>query len=166
MPRIHSFQPVSGPDAKIIILGSMPGKRSLDKNEYYAHPQNAFWKIIGEFTGTDPKADYAARLYALTSRGIALWDVLKCCERNKSSLDAHIKNESANDFIAFFKKHPHITHVYFNGGKAEQSFRKSVLGKQNLPPLEFYRLPSTSPAHAGKTFQQKLEDWKIILHYL
>lgn len=175
MARIHGFPPVANPKARILILGSMPGIKSLKEKEYYANPQNAFWKIIGELTGTN-SPDYATRLDTLKSRGIALWDVLKCCERNKlsldadikreSSLDAHIRNESANDFAAFFKEYPRVKHVFFNGSKAEQSFRKSVLGRQSLPPLEFHRLPSTSPAHAGKTFQQKLEDWKIILRYL
>jgi hypoxanthine-DNA glycosylase len=162
MPRIRSFPPVADEHARILILGSMPGKRSLDQQQYYAHPHNAFWKIIGELTGTPPHAPYAERLRALQAAHIALWDVLHSCMRH-GSLDSDIEQEQANDFAAFFVQHPHITRVYFNGGKAEQSFRKFVLGRQTLPPLELARLPSTSPAHAGMRYEEKLEAWKAAM---
>lgn len=162
MSHIHSFKPVGNADASILILGSMPGKRSLEQNQYYAHPLNAFWKIMGELVGAYPSLPYADRLEILRSSGIALWDVLDSCVR-KTSLDSHIRNESANDFAPFFAQHPHITQVFFNGSKAEQCFRKFVQGKQVLPALEFCRLPSTSPAHAGMRYAAKLQAWRTAI---
>ncbi len=163
MSLIHSFAPVSNADARMVILGSMPGKKSLEQNQYYAHPKNAFWKILGELVGAYPALSYEERLYALRSSGIALWDVLAACER-KTSLDSHIRKESANDFATFFTRHPQVTQVFFNGGKAEQCFRKFVLGKQALPPLQFLRLPSTSPAHAGMRYAEKLQTWRAAIN--
>ena len=161
MSHIHSFPPVSSADARVLILGSMPGKKSLQEKQYYALPQNAFWKIMGELAGAYPDLPYEKRLDALKDSGIALWDVLASCVR-ESSLDAHIRKESANDFASFFAQHPHITHVFFNGAKAEQCFKKFVQCKQPLPPLEFRRLPSTSPAHAGMRYEEKLKTWRAI----
>jgi len=162
MSLIRSFAPVSTTDARMLILGSMPGKESLRHNQYYAHPQNAFWKIMGELVGAHPHLPYAERLEILKSCGIALWDVLATCMR-ESSLDSHIRKEAANDFATFFAQHPHITHVFFNGAKAEQSFNRFVLGKQELPLLTLHRLPSTSPAHAGMRYAEKLQAWRIVV---
>lgn len=163
MARIHSFAPVSNTDARVLILGSMPGKKSLAQNQYYAHPSNAFWKIMGELVGAHPHLPYAQRLEILKLSGIALWDVLASCERSESSLDSEIKEEATNDFSAFFARHPHIELVCFNGSKAEQSFRKFVQDKQVLPPLELLRLPSTSPAHAGMRYADKLQAWRAAI---
>jgi len=146
----------------VLILGSMPGKKSLEQNQYYAHPSNAFWKIMGELVSAYPILPYEEKLCVLKSSGIALWDVLASCER-KTSLDSHIRKESANDFASFFARHPHITQVFFNGSKAEQCFRKFVQGKQALPPLKFHRLPSTSPAHAGMCYEDKLQAWRTAI---
>jgi hypoxanthine-DNA glycosylase len=139
----------------------MPGQRSLDAQQYYAHPHNAFWKIMGELIGALPLLPYEQRLEMLKHAGIALWDVLQTCER-RGSLDADIRQEQANDFATFLADHPHITHVYFNGAKAEQCFRKFVLNKQTLPKLTLHRLPSTSPAHAGMRYEAKLEEWRNV----
>ncbi len=162
MPRIRSFLPVADKHATVLILGSMPGKESLRQQQYYAHPANAFWKIMGELVGAPPSLSYEEKLEALRSSGIALWDVLASCVR-ESSLDSHIRNEKVNDFASFFAGHPHVMRVYFNGAKAEQSFNRFVLAKQALPPLTFQRLPSTSPAHAGMRYEEKLELWKAII---
>jgi hypoxanthine-DNA glycosylase len=140
----------------------MPGKESLKQNQYYAHPQNAFWKIMGELVHACPHLPYEERLHKLTAARIALWDVLASCER-ESSLDTHIRNEKANDFATFFARHPHVTHVFFNGAKAEQSFNKYVLEKQKLPELKFQRLPSTSPTHAGMRYTDKLQAWRTAI---
>ncbi len=161
---IGCFPPVGDSKATVLILGSMPGKESLKQNRYYAHTQNAFWKIMGELVGAHPQLPYAERLLKLTDAHIALWDVLASCER-ETSLDTHIRNEQANDFAAFFVQHPRVTHVFFNGSKAEQSFNKFVLGKQKLPPLTFQRLPSTSPAHAGMRYADKLQAWGVVSNY-
>lgn len=165
MPRIQSFPPVCRTDARLLILGSMPGRKSLEQQQYYAHPHNSFWKIMGALIGAAPELPYAQRLQRLQEHHIALWDVLASCAR-ASSLDTHIKQEQPNDFAAFFAIHPHITQVYFNGAKAEQSFKKFVLGKQPLPPLTLHRLPSTSPAHAGMGYAQKLAAWQTITQHL
>ena len=161
--RVGCFLPVANADATILILGSMPGQASLKQQQYYAHPHNAFWKIMGELTGAHPVLPYAQRLAILKSCSIALWDVLASCER-EGSLDADIRAEAANDFATFFTRHPHIGRVCFNGSKAEQSFRKFVLGKQVLPQLEFQRLPSTSPAHAGMSYADKLSAWRAAIN--
>jgi hypoxanthine-DNA glycosylase len=155
---VGCFPPVADSDATILILGSMPGKESLKQNQYYAHPQNAFWKIMGELICAYPHLPYEQRLHKLTAVHIALWDVLATCER-ETSLDSNIRKEQPNDFAAFFNQHPYITRVFFNGAKAEQCFRKFVLGTQKLPPLDFARLPSTSPAHAGMRYAEKLKVW-------
>ncbi|MDO8990481.1 MAG: DNA-deoxyinosine glycosylase [Sideroxyarcus sp.] len=160
--RVGCFPPVADTDATMLILGSMPGQKSLDMHEYYAHPQNAFWKIMGELVGAHPHLPYEERLRKLTTAHLALWDVLASCER-LTSLDSNIRKEQPNDFAAFFDQHPQITHVFFNGAKAEQSFRKFVLGTQKLPPLDFARLPSTSPAHAGMRYAEKLLAWRTVI---
>ena len=163
MAHIHSFAPVSTADATILILGSMPGKKSLQESQYYAHPQNAFWKIMGDLIGAKPGLPYDERLNILGSARLALWDVLASCTR-ETSLDSHIRQESANDFTSFFTQHPQIVQVFFNGSKAEQCFRKFVLNRQTLPPLEFQRLPSTSPAHAGMSYADKLQAWRAAIN--
>lgn len=126
--------------------------------QYYAHPANAFWKIMGALTGAHIELPYHERLELLQHAHIALWDVLQSCER-PGSLDAHITAEHANDFSQFFSQHPHISHIYFNGAKAEQAFRKFVLNHQPLPALQLQRLPSTSPAHAAMPYADKLSAW-------
>ena len=120
---------------------------------------------MGELVGAGPERAYEERLSFLKSSGIALWDVLASCERKESSLDSCIKNESANDFAEFFTQYPHITKVFFNGSKAEQSFNKLVQknNMQTLPSLKFHRLPSTSPAHAGMRYEEKLQAWRVII---
>ena len=163
MPSIRSFPPVANTNATVLILGSMPGKESLRQNQYYAHPQNAFWKIMGDVIGANPGLPYDEQLNKLRSSRIALWDVLASCTR-ETSLDSHIRQESANDFTSFFAQHPQIVRVFFNGSKAEQSFRKFVLNRQTLPPLEFRRLPSTSPAHAGMRYTDKLQAWRAAMN--
>jgi TDG/mug DNA glycosylase family protein len=164
MKRIHGFSPVENADANVLILGSMPGKASLAAGQYYAHHRNMFWTIMGELVGAHPGLPYRERLKILRSSGIALWDVLESCLR-KTSLDSHIKttSEAPNDFNAFFLQHPGITHVFFNGAKAEQSFLKHVLPLLKSASLQYQRLPSTSPANAGMPYQQKLLAWRSVL---
>jgi double-stranded uracil-DNA glycosylase len=170
MPHIQSFEPIADTTANILILGSMPGKESLRAGQYYAHRRNAFWTIMGELAGASPALPYETRTQMLKSVGIALWDVLASCTRH-SSMDADIETASIypNDFASFFLQHPNITHIFFNGSMAEQCFRKHVQPLlESLPghrPLHYQRLPSTSPAHASMTYQQKLKVWKVILQF-
>jgi double-stranded uracil-DNA glycosylase len=163
MPRVRSFAPVENAHAKILILGSMPGIASLEAGEYYAHPRNLFWRILGELAGAGPALPYVRRIKALKSARIALWDVLESCTR-EGSLDSAIKDETLlpNDFESFFLRHPNITRVFFNGSKAEACFRARVMTRVELPPLEYRRLPSTSPAHAALSYAQKLKAWQVI----
>ena len=171
MPEIKSFPPIADAKATILIVGSMPGKESLRAGQYYAHPRNAFWTIMGDLVGASPALPYATRLRKLKSAGIAVWDVLASCTRH-SSMDADILTDSmcTNDFVSFLSVHPHITHVFFNGSMAEQCFRKLVLPKlEHLSEnhsLQYLRLPSTSPAHASMPFPKKLQAWKAILRFM
>lgn len=169
--NIQSFPPIADTTANILILGSMPGKESLRAGQYYAHRRNAFWSIMGELAGAAPALPYQTRTQMLKSAGIALWDVLASCTR-RSSMDADIEAASIcpNDFASFFLKHPNITHIFFNGSMAEQCFHKQVLPLleplHGHRPMHYQRLPSTSPAHASMTYQQKLKAWKVILQFI
>ena len=158
---LRSFEPVASDSARILILGSMPGERSLTLNQYYGHPRNAFWAVMQELTGVSHAASYEERLQGLKSHGIALWDVLHSCHR-KGSLDAAIDSGSirVNDFSAFFLRHPHIRFVLFNGATAEHYYRRYVLPDLSPEAIEYIRLPSTSPAHAALAPEQKVMAWR------
>src|SRR5215475_1076399 len=164
MHRVHSFEPIAHRDAEILILGSMPGPRSLVAGEYYAHPQNAFWRIAAELLRCDPASPYAKRVRALRAARIAVWDVLHSCVR-EGALDTRIESDSQipNDFREFFRVHGRITHVFFNGAKAEACFRQQVLSGIDRDSLTYVRLPSTSPANASLSFARKLRAWRAIL---
>jgi hypoxanthine-DNA glycosylase len=159
--RVRSFGPIATRNAKILILGSMPGRASLAAGQYYAHRHNAFWKIVCSLLGIDPASPYQARVRALRASRIAVWDVLHSCVR-PGSLDSSIEEETANDFKVFFRHHPGIAQVFFNGAKAEASFRRHVLPALERP-LHYTRLPSTSPAHASIPYARKLKAWRAIL---
>lgn len=163
MATVQSFSPVARADATVLILGSMPGKVSLQWQQYYAHPQNLFWPMMGELFGAARDLPYEQRLQILQTHGVALWDVLKECYR-ASALDSDIVEATivANDFAGFFSRHPGIKRIYFNGTKAEQAFRKYVLPGLALKNMQMQRLPSTSPANASIPFARKLEDWRQI----
>lgn len=164
MPTIQSFAPIAQTDATLLILGSMPGKASLHAGEYYAHPRNYFWRMMGALALLEPESPYAQRVQALKVARIAVWDVLHSCTR-QGSLDANIDRDSQipNDFQAFFAGHANITHVFFNGSAAEQIYLRNVLPGLYVQQIEYLRLPSTSPANASIPFERKLEAWKSIL---
>lgn len=164
MVRIHSFEPVEDRNAEILILGSMPGRASLMAGQYYAHARNSFWRIIAELLQFDARAPYEARLRALKSARIALWDVLHSCTR-EGSLDSSIgrDGQTANDFRTFFRTHRRISRVFFNGAKAEDCFKRHVLRDIHGSTLSYARLPSTSPANASMSFAEKLGAWRAIL---
>ena len=161
---VRCLSPVDDANATVLILGSMPGKLSLDAGEYYAHPRKLFWHILGELVGAIPALPYEERTCIVRSAGIALWDVLQSCARG-SSLDSDIENSSIipNDFAAFFSAHPKIARVYFNGAKAENYYRKRVLPFIKEKPISYERLPSTSPANASMSYDRKLAAWRAIL---
>jgi double-stranded uracil-DNA glycosylase len=157
---IRSFPPVARIDAKVLILGSMPGKVSLTRQQYYAHARNLFWPLMGELFGAGPDLPYELRLARLQECGVALWDVLHECERI-SSLDAHIIENSivANNFAGFLARHTAIRRICFNGTKAEQAFRRYVLPEIPLT-IELVGLPSTSPANASIPLEIKRQRWQ------
>jgi len=174
-PRIHGLPPIQNPSARILVLGSMPGEASLRAGQYYAHPQNLFWKIVGEVLGYAPpvrashaglrEAPYAQRVTFLKHHGIALWDVVASCHR-PSSLDADIDPSTlvANDFAAFFAKHRRIERVLFNGATAEASFRRHAAMNLAARGIDARRMPSTSPANASIPYARKLEAWRMALN--
>jgi hypoxanthine-DNA glycosylase len=159
------FPAIASLEAHTLVLGSLPGRKSLEMSQYYAHPQNAFWKLIGTIFAVKEGLPYERRVKILTSRGIALWDVLAAAER-PGSLDSSIVHATAraNDFRSFFLEHPRLRRVFFNGRKAEQMFERFVqpgLGAA-FPRIRYACLPSTSPAHAGMTFAEKLDSWRVL----
>jgi len=162
---LHSFGPIADLSAQILILGSMPSVKSLQKQQYYAHPQNSFWWIMAQLCGFENVQSYAERVSMVKKSGVAVWDVLAQCER-QGSLDSKIEraSERANDLPAFFSQHKYIKLIGFNGMKARQIFYRHF--SQNL--LDSYSinnvlLPSTSPANAGQTKQQKHQTWQNLL---
>ena len=161
---VQGFPPVSAPDSRVIVLGSMPGIASLQAMQYYAHGQNRFWPIMGELVGAFPCLPYAQRLQRVTAAGIALWDVLATCER-EGSLDSAILDSTvqSNDFRAFLATHAGIRTVLFNGAKAEDSFRRLVRPSLGDFDLSYRRLPSTSPANASQGAAFKLAAWREAL---
>lgn len=164
MTQIQGFSPVAATNARVLILGSMPGEASLQAGQYYAHRRNLFWPILCELMGNDPELAYAGRIAAMKSARIALWDVLASCART-GSLDARIKRVSRvpNDFVKFLAAHRSITHVFFNGAEAEQAFMQLVRPGLADRKLLYRRLPSTSPAYAALTRRQKLAAWRVIV---
>lgn len=157
---VESFPPIAGQDAHILILGSMPGIASLRAGQYYAHPQNLFWKILGEAFGFDPQVPYPERIIRLRAQHIAVWDVLARCHR-PGSLDADIDAASAvpNDIPGFLVTHPNVRRICFNGAAAAQLFERHVRPSLTQTDIEYLRLPSTSPANASIPLAEKKHAW-------
>lgn len=157
MPAVRhaSFAPHVAPDTRLLILGSLPGARSLAARQYYAHPANQFWRLLGEVVGR-PLADmpYDDRLAALREAKVGLWDVIRSAERHTSS-DSHIREAEAHDLAALVAGLPDLRMVAFNGGKA------AAIGRKQLPPIEgvaLVDLPSSSAAHTIG-FDAKRDRW-------
>ncbi|QFG53053.1 DNA-deoxyinosine glycosylase [Chryseobacterium sp.] len=159
--RIASFPPIISESSEILILGSVPGVRSLKEQEYYAHAQNHFWKIVFHLFGGEFTLNYAQKIDFLTDNKIALWDVIETCER-KGSLDTQIRNEESNDILALLNEFPNIKAVFCNGQKAHKNLLKMVGKDYDLP---IFVLPSTSPLHTIG-FEKKLEAWALIKKYV
>jgi hypoxanthine-DNA glycosylase len=153
--RLTGFPPVIDRDVETLILGSFPSEASLAAGQYYAHPRNQFWTILGQVIG-EPLAElpYPARLARVLAHRIGIWDVLDACER-EGSLDAAIRNHVPNDFARLHRLAPRLRRVLFNGqtaGRYARSFEQAGFVTRVLP--------STSPAHAGRTLQQKFVLWR------
>lgn len=163
MERCVGFAPSVDENCTTLILGSMPSVKSLEQNQYYAHPQNRFWKLMAIFLndGVIPSI-YEQRLQMLRENHIALWDSIDSCVR-EGSLDSAICDEVANDFTAFLEKYPNIVRICFNGGKSFQCFKKYNKEVLKNPKIQFFKLPSTSPANARFRLADLQEKWQEAL---
>jgi hypoxanthine-DNA glycosylase len=162
MQQEFGFPPIIGKKPEILVLGSMPGIKSLEQQQYYAHPRNAFWPIMSSLFDINLNLDYQQRCQMLCEHGVAVWDVLKSCQR-QGSLDSAIQKDSIeiNDFKQLLTDYPSIKTIYFNGSTAEQLFKKHVLKTLRNPQsiITMMKLPSTSPAHATMSLKQKTQVW-------
>lgn len=161
---LQSFAPILPENASCLILGSMPGIASLQADQYYAHPRNGFWKILHNIYGGSID-QYEQRLNLLHKQNIALWDTLKHCTR-AGSLDSNITSDSVicNDFNLLLQQMPSIKLIAFNGKASEKWFRKLALPALDNPDLiSLAGLPSSSPAMASLTIDEKTEQWRLAL---
>lgn len=161
---VHPLKPVIDENSKILILGSMPGKESIRKSEYYGHPQNRFWHILFALFDTPFYETYTEKIKLVKKNRIALWDSIQSCER-EGSLDKDIKNETPNDIPALLKDYPNIKHVICNGQKSFVVFIKNFSKTVSIKPLV---LPSTSPIPRKtiRNLNDLLSHWNIILKLL
>ncbi|GGY46775.1 DNA-deoxyinosine glycosylase [Pseudoduganella albidiflava] len=155
LPLLTGLAPVIDPGIRILVLGSFPGAASLAAQQYYAHPRNHFWRLLSALVEEDlVSLPYGERLPRLLAHRIGLWDVLGACER-EGSLDSAIRKPAANDFDRLHQLCPELETVGFNGqasGKFAPQF--AAAGYRTVV------LPSSSPANAGMTFEQKLDSWR------
>ena len=159
----EGFPPVEPRRARVLVLGTLPSAESIRQGQYYAHPRNAFWPIMGALFGAGRELPYDRRLRKLAARGVMLWDVLRAAHR-PGSLDSaiHPRRRVANAIPDLLARHPELEAIVFNGAPAEALFRRHVAPAcaARLAGLKLARLPSTSPAHAARTFAQKLAAWR------
>ncbi|MDO8068597.1 DNA-deoxyinosine glycosylase [Janthinobacterium sp. SUN206] len=158
-PRKRCFDPVVDADTRLLILGSLPGEKSLAHSQYYAHPQNKFWRLLGEVLGVDLTSQpYEARLSTLLAHGVGLWDVVAQAQRT-GSLDSNIRARDDNDLLALISNLPELTTIAFNGGTASKLGLK-VLG-QHATRYRIVQLPSSSPAYT-LSYVEKLRLWQVL----
>lgn len=162
MSKVESFDPSIDAKSRILILGSMPGVKSIEEQQYYANPRNQFWRIIYSIFSAPLDQDYNDRIFFIRKKGIALWDVIRTCYR-EGSLDSNIENETVNDFRGLFNNYPNLKLVAFNGTKAFEVYKKHV--GFDMTRVDYKLLPSTSPANTMK-FDSKLQEWETIADYL
>ena len=153
----RSFEPVLTPDARVMIVGSMPSVKSLADAQYYAHPRNAFWPILFDIWGVVPHNDYERKKAMLCEHGVALWDAAACCER-EGSLDSSMRGVVYSDFSRVYAVCPRIGVVLCNGGTAFSLFMRSGFAGER----RVLRMPSTSPAYT-MPYEEKRRIWKAAL---
>ena len=167
--RLHGLAPLASPATRVLVLGSFPSVKSLQAQQYYGHPQNQFWPLMQTLWPQAPwpdDRDYAQRCQCLLTCGVGVWDVYAECER-QGSLDSAIRNARLNDFAALLARCPQLQAIAHNGG---ESFRHAkavqiALDQAGLPHrVTIHRLPSTSPANASWTFEQKLSAWRAVMN--
>jgi hypoxanthine-DNA glycosylase len=158
MTRKRSFPHVTNVHTRVLILGSLPGDASLAQSQYYAHPQNKFWKLVGEVIGVElAELDYETRLSVLLAHRIGLWDVISDARRT-GSLDSDIRDHINNDLLALIDTLPELTVIAFNGATAAKIGMKLLA--ERTQHYQIVLLPSSSPAHATLSFAQKLSIWQ------
>ena len=156
----HPFKPIVFKDTETLILGSFPSIQSFEKNFYYAHPRNQFWKILEKIT-TYPVNNRDQKVWLLKECKFGLWDMVKVCSR-ENSLDSSLENEEVNDLAAFLEEYPSITKLAFTGKKAEALFKTHF----SHLSVETVYLPSPSAAYAKMTFDAKVAEYKKQLGYV
>ena len=159
---IEAFPPIISGNPHTLILGTMPGGKSLQANQYYAHPQNQFWKLMGDIYGAGLSVPYNERLQILKDKGVAVWDVVSACIR-KGSMDSEIKKEVPNNFEEFYNNYPSIKLVVFDSLTAEKIYNRRVLSNLTKE-LKYMRVPSPSPANARMSYAAKLALWSEVLN--
>ncbi|MBT8349331.1 MAG: DNA-deoxyinosine glycosylase [Sulfurovum sp.] len=156
----HPFKPIVFKDTQTLILGSFPSIKSFEKNFYYAHPRNQFWKILEKVT-TYPVNNRDQKIWLLKECKFGLWDMVKVCSR-ENSLDSSLENEEVNDLASFLEEYPSITKLAFTGKKAEALFKTHFTHLD----IETVYLPSPSAAYAKMTLEQKVAEYKKQLGYM
>jgi len=167
--RLQGLASLLHPDIRVLVLGSFPSVKSLQSQQYYAHPQNHFWRIMRALwpdAAWPADGDYAQRCKCLLAQGVGVWDVYAHCER-EGSLDSAIRHAQLNDFPGLLRQCPRLSGILHNGG---ESFRHAKVVKKALQDAAcgervlIHRLPSTSPANASWTFEQKLSAWRAVMN--
>ncbi len=163
---VQSFPPIIYPQPTLLILGSMPSVRSLERQEYYGHPRNHFWPLLFALAERPPLQDYGQKKLLLKECGVALWDVLASCQR-LGSADASITDRRVNPISAFLHRQPTLVAVGFNGREAQKTFDRHI-NRQEFAHITFLELPSSSPIPTKKArnFQEKLRAWQVLRPYL
>lgn len=164
MSEIKGLAPVIDNNSRVLILGTMPGEESLRKQEYYGNPRNQFWPIIYSIFDTNFGSSYEARIAFIKEKGIALWDVIKCCKR-EGSADSRIFDMSLNDINHLLAEYPGIKGIFFGGNEAYRIFHKHV-GLELQRSLTLKVLPSTSPANARMSMEAKIKEWVKLKDFL
>jgi len=171
--QVQSFPPIVNKDARLLIAGTAPSVKSLEKQQFYGHPQNYFWRIIyglleeSERKLTGPSESYTDRIAFLQRNRIALWDVIASCER-EGSLDANIKEEKPNDIPLLLEQYPGICCIAFNGGKAYTTFKRHFPQYINDESITLLQLPSSSPIPTKhmRSLEDRLAAWSVLVPYL
>ncbi len=158
MNKEHGFEPIFDDRSRVLILGTLPSVKSTEQGFYYGHPQNRFWRLIAELYGYPKPESIEEKKNILLSCGVALWDVIKCCDIEGSS-DASIRNAEPNDIMRILSA-ANIEAIYANGGKAAELYNKLLLP---VTGRAIITLPSTSPANASWSFERLKDAWSVIL---
>ncbi len=164
--REYGLPPILGKEPAVLILGSFPSKMSLERQQYYANPQNQFWKIISDLLTSGNVKDIPSLSELLKEYHIAVWDVIASRRYQQGSMDRDIMDPCVNDIPGFIRGHPSIRYIGMNGGAAWVFFRRSTWGIPFEESVVMERLPSTSPAYASCSYHEKLTRWQVLLDYL